>query len=91
MYSFIINKKQVYAIILNFQSAYEFIFNKQQIYTFILYKQQIYTFIFNNQPVYALRPTTNMCVYGQPIRDPPYFSAANPNLFYQQLFHPNFC
>ena len=21
--------------------------------------------------------------------DPPYFSAADPNLFYQQLFHPN--
>ena len=23
--------------------------------------------------------------------DPPYFSAADPNLFLQQLFHPNFC
>ena len=23
--------------------------------------------------------------------DPPYFSAADPNLFNQQLFHPNFC
>jgi hypothetical protein len=23
--------------------------------------------------------------------DPPYFSAADPNLFYWQLFHPNFC
>ena len=23
--------------------------------------------------------------------DPPYFSATDPNLFYQQLFHPNFC
>jgi hypothetical protein len=23
--------------------------------------------------------------------DPPYFSAADPNLFYRQLFHPNFC
>ena len=23
--------------------------------------------------------------------DPPYFSAAEPNLFYRQLFHPNFC
>jgi len=23
--------------------------------------------------------------------DPPYFLAADPNLFYQQLFHPNFC
>ena len=22
--------------------------------------------------------------------DPPYFSAADPNLFYRQLFHPNF-
>jgi hypothetical protein len=23
--------------------------------------------------------------------DPPYFSVADPNLFYQQLFDPNFC
>ena len=23
--------------------------------------------------------------------DPPYFSAADPNLFFWQLFHPNFC
>ena len=23
--------------------------------------------------------------------DPPYFSAADPNLFYRQFFHPNFC
>jgi hypothetical protein len=23
--------------------------------------------------------------------DPPYCSAADPNLFYRQLFHPNFC
>jgi hypothetical protein len=23
--------------------------------------------------------------------DPPYFSAANPNLFNRQLFHTNFC
>ena len=23
--------------------------------------------------------------------DPPYFLAADPNLFYRQLFHPNFC
>ena len=23
--------------------------------------------------------------------DPPYFSTADPNLFYRQLFHPNFC
>ena len=23
--------------------------------------------------------------------DPPYFPAADPNLFNRQLFHPNFC
>ena len=23
--------------------------------------------------------------------DQPYFSSADPNLFYRQLFHPNFC
>jgi hypothetical protein len=42
-----------------------------------------------NKPKSCIRPNTKICVFTAP--DRPYFSAADPNLFYRQLLDPNFC
>jgi hypothetical protein len=38
---------------------------------------------------FKVRPKKKICVFTAP--DPPYFSAADPNIFYRQLFDTNFC